>query len=459
MDSSKRYGFLMDIKKSSNYDSWGRVFHYDHYVMRMDSSVDYESNPDLIFSNLSSTKDPKKCLVYGQGRSYGDSCLLKDGLLLDSSSYSKILSFDDKRGVLRAQAGITLDEILRFVVPKGWFLPVTPGTKYVSLGGAIANDVHGKNHHKQGTFGNHIEKLLLLRSNGVFECSLTQNEDLFRATISGLGLTGIILWADLKLTPIKSHLIDTVNIKIKNLDEFFDMSNKYDSDYESTVAWIDCIAKGKDLGRGIFMLGNHAESYTKPYNPNSGRPILSVPFDFPNFTLNSFTIKLFNLAYYYKQIPRVQKKRVHFDGFYYPLDIISKWNRIYGSRGFYQYQFVVGVDKKDVVTKCLEKIASSNMASFLAVLKKFGDVSSPGMLSFPKPGYTLALDFPNYHEKLSKLFSDLDELVLEAGGRLYPAKDAMMDRNLFCSMYPEYKEFKKYVDPLMASSFYQRVFE
>lgn len=449
----------MDIKKSSNYESWGRVFHYDHYITKLDPSLNYtdKDNQNLIFSHLSKTHEPCWCLAYAKGRSYGDSCLLDKGLLVDTSLYSKIISFDEQTGIITAQSGITLDEILRFSVPKGWFLPVTPGTKYVSLGGAIANDVHGKNHHKQGTFGRHIVSLLLLRSNGVFECSLEKNQELFAATISGLGLTGIILQASLKLVKIKSHLIDSVNIKIHNLDEFFEISDKYDSEYESTVAWIDCLAKGRNLGKGIFMLGNHATSFSKPYNPKSGKPIFTIPIDFPNFTLNSFTIKIFNLLYYHKQIPQVSKKRVHFDSFYYPLDILDKWNRIYGKRGFYQYQFVVDEDKKEVLVKCLEKIASSNMASFLAVLKKFGNISSPGILSFPKPGYTLALDFPNYHEKLLKLFKELDELVKESGGRLYPAKDAAMDSTTFQLMYPQFQEFKKYIDPCISSSFYQRI--
>ena len=447
----------MNMQKRSDWESWGRVFKYNHYILNLDPNIDYSKSKETIFSLLSSSSDPKYCLPYGYGRSYGDSCLSKDSLLLSTSNYSNLISFNEEEGIIRAQAGISLDNILRIIIPKGWFLPVTPGTKYVSLGGAIANDVHGKNHHKQGTFGSHILKFLLLRSDGVFECSPTENQELFNATISGLGLTGLILWADLKLTKIKSHLIDSTTIKIHSLDDFLKFSEKYDKDFESSVSWIDCLAKGKNLGRGLFMLGNHAKEHTKEYNPKGGNPILTIPFNFPNFTLNSLSIKMFNFLYYHKQIPEVSNKKVHFDSFYYPLDILSKWNRIYGNRGFYQYQFVIPEDKIDTLVKILEKIAASNMASFLAVLKKFGTISSPGLLSFPSPGYTLALDFPNYGKKLLDLFRSLDDMVLEANGKLYPAKDACMSSTMFKTMYPKFQEFEKYIDPKFRSSFCERV--
>jgi len=396
-------------------------------------------------------------LPYAYGRSYGDSCLNDGGTLLDVSGLDRLISFDATTGVLRAEAGVSLEHVLAFAVPRGWFLPVTPGTKYVSLGGAVANDIHGKNHHRAGTFGRHVRAFELLRSDGSrLVCSPTQNAHMFRATVGGLGLTGLILWVELALRPIESAMIDTETVKFANLDEFFVLSAESDAAFEYTVAWVDCAARGRSLGRGLFMRGNHAPG-PGPLTP-SPPPRLTAPFDAPDFLLNRWTVSAFNALYYGKQRRKVVAKRAHYEGFFYPLDAVGGWNRIYGPRGFLQYQFVLPYAGDAGVTKeVFERIAASKLGSFLAVLKMFGDLPSPGLLSFPQPGVTLALDFPNEGARTFALLEDLDAIIREHGGRVYPAKDARMSAESFGSFYPQWREFARYVDPRFSSSFWRRV--
>ncbi|MBA3532279.1 MAG: FAD-binding oxidoreductase, partial [Ardenticatenales bacterium] len=346
---------------------------------------------------------------------------------------------------------------LEVIVPRGWFLPVTPGTKYVSVAGAIANDVHGKNHHRAGTFGCHVTQFELLRSNGEqLLCSPTQNVELFRATIGGLGLTGLILWAEFTLKPIAGPLIEMERIRLPSLDAFFEVSGRSDQRYEYTVAWIDCLACGESLGRGIFMRGNHKESGE---TGRSGLPMTpTIPFDFPTFVLNHTTVKVFNTLYYRAQWQERIKSQVHYEPFFYPLDIVNNWNRIYGKRGFMQYQCVVPHDEGHAaIREIMRRIARSGSASFLAVLKEFGEVPSPGILSFPRPGVTLALDFPHHGAPTLALFDELDELVREAGGAVYPAKDARMSAANFQAYFPQWQDFARYVDPHFSSSFWRRV--
>jgi FAD/FMN-containing dehydrogenase len=440
----------MPIKRvlSDKYVSWGRFFRYSHEVEKLHWYTELEE--------LNLHEENKPMLAYGLGRSYGDSCLNKDAMLLDVSGMNNFISFERNTGVMRCEAGVTLAQILELAIPFGWFLPVTPGTKFVTIGGAIANDVHGKNHHLAGTIGNHIHCFELLLSSGKrVLCSPTENEALFRATIGGLGLTGLITWAEMRLKKA-SPLITMESIKFGNLDEFFKLAEE-DQNYEYTVAWVDCVSSGKDLGRGIYMRGNHKNGGDVLKGSIVKKPIIAVPFSAPNHLLNNFTIKLFNLAYYEKQRQKTVVKDVHYDPFFYPLDLVDKWNLIYGSRGFFQYQFVIPLAKAHVVAKVFELIASSKMASFLAVLKKFGNIESPGMLSFPKEGITLALDFVNRGEATLQLFKKLDELVLTADGRLYPAKDAHMSGDHFKAFYPQIDEFLKYKDPKFSSSFFRRV--
>lgn len=396
-------------------------------------------------------------LPFACGRSYGDSCLNEDGVVLDVSHLNRFISFDEQTGLLCCEAGVTLADILAVMVPRGWFLPVTPGTKFVSVGGAIANDVHGKNHHRAGTFGSHVVRLKLLRSTGErLLCSPTQNTELFRATIGGLGLTGVILWAEFRLKPIKNPFIRMERLRYHSLKEFISLSNDSDQDFEYTVAWVDCLASGKQLGRGLFMRGNHNEEETQQSLPH--KPTLTVPFDMPSFALNTLSMKAFNEVYYHAQRAERVHKLEPYEPFFYPLDVLHHWNRMYGKRGFLQYQCVVPLDNGyEVMHDLLNCISRSGEGSFLTVLKKFGDVPSPGLLSFPRPGLTLALDFPNNGNKTLLLLNTLDEIVRQSGGAVYPAKDARMTAESFQQYFPQWETFAPLIDPKFSSSFWRRV--
>lgn len=343
-------------------------------------------------------------------------------------------------------------------VPRGWFLPVTPGTKFVTLGGAIANDIHGKNHHKAGTFGRHVLSFGLLRSDGVHRtCSLHENQDLFAATVGGLGLTGLITWVELQLAPIKSPYIDSRTTKFRNLEEFFDISAENDKLFDYSVSWVDCTSEGNNLGRGLFMAGNFSQQ-TK----NKKAPSLALPFpcEAPSWLLNSFFMRSFNTLYYNKQVKRSVDALTHYEPFFYPLDAILNWNRMYGKRGFFQYQLVVPFEQdRNIIKEIFRRITRSKRASFLAVLKTFGDVPSPGMMSFPDKGVTLALDFANDGKPTLALMDELDTIVKEAKGRIYAAKDARMSPEMFRLSYPRVDEFKQFVDPRFSSSLWRRVME
>ena len=398
-------------------------------------------------------------LPFAYGRSYGDSCLNEGGVSLDVSYLNRFISFDEDEGLLCCEAGISLAEILNLIVPRGWFLPVTPGTKFVSVGGAIANDIHGKNHHKAGTFGCHVTRFELLRSNGArLVCTPSSNSELFRATIGGLGLTGVILWAEFRLKPIVNPYIDMDSIRFASLDEFFAISAESDQDYEYTMSWVDILIGGKSLCRGKFMRGNHDQSKGLAAKPMKKSLPLAIPIDFPAFVLNNFTVKAFNEAYYHIQLPKRMHKVVPYDPFFYPLDSIHEWYRLYGKSGFLQYQFVIPFSEgHEAMREILERIRCSGEGSFLTVLKEFGTRQSPGMLSFPRPGLTLALDFSYQGRKTLRLLDELDEIVLRAGGAIYPAKDARMSAESFKAYYPQWKEFAQYVDPKFSSSFWRRV--
>jgi FAD/FMN-containing dehydrogenase len=400
----------------------------------------------------------KTVLPYGLGRSYGDSCLNDGGYVIPVAAFDHFISFDPTSGILRAEAGTSLAAILETFVPRGWFLPVSPGTKFVTLGGAIANDIHGKNHHVAGTFGRHVRRFELLRSTGErIVCSPTERPDLFAATIAGLGLTGLITWVEVQLIPIRSPYLDTRTTKFRNLDEFFDISKESDSLFEYSVSWVDCTSEGEHMGRGLFMAGNFSDR-TKP----GKRPNLSLPFpcEAPGWLLNSLFMKSFNTLYYNKQFSRVVEALTHYEPFFYPLDAILNWNRMYGRRGFFQYQLVVPFEQdRSIIKEIFTRITRSKRASFLAVLKTFGDIPSPGLLSFPQKGVTLALDFPNDGAPTRALMDELDSIVFAAGGALYAAKDARMSPRSFAASYPRLQEFTKYVDPGFSSSLWRRVME
>lgn len=400
----------------------------------------------------------KTLLPYGNGRSYGDVCLNTGGVLIDCRHLDRFMSFDRDSGVLRCEAGVLLADILNMAAPHGWFLPVSPGTRLVTVGGAIANDVHGKNHHRAGTFGCHLRCFELLRSNGDrLLCSPAENREYFQATIGGLGLTGLVSWAEIQLKPIANAYIDQEIIRFHNLAEFFRLSKASDEEFEYTVAWIDCLAKDVSLGRGLFMRGNHATT-TANTGTKSPRDGLSVPFAPPLSLVNRLSLRAFNAFYFHKQRGDEAAAQVHYRSFFYPLDAIGDWNRIYGPKGFYQYQCVLPMDQGEAgMREILRKIAATGIGSFLAVLKLFGDRPSPGLMSFPRSGVTLALDFPNSGDKVRGLMEHLDGITSAHGGAIYPAKDARMSAEMFRQAFPRLAEFTKYVDPAFSSSFWRRV--
>jgi len=389
-------------------------------------------------------------LPYGRGRSYGDVCLNEGGALLVTSALDRFISFDEERGLLCCEAGAGLDDVLRLCVPRGWFLPVTPGTKQVTIGGAIANDVHGKNHHRAGPFGRHVTRLELLRSDGR-RIVCRPGDEWFEATVGGLGLTGLILWAEVRLRRIASALIDVETLRFEDLDGFLELSAASDAAHEYTVAWIDCTHAA---GRGVFFRGDHAREGKLPDAAHAVRGArLSVPFDLPRAALARPALRLFNSLY--RAAHRPSRALVHYEPFFYPLDAVRSWNRLYGARGFFQFQCVV--PEPAPLRGMLAAVARSGRASFLAVLKRFGDLPSPGMLSFPRPGLTLALDFPNDGAPTLALLAGLERAVLDAGGALYPAKDAAMSRAAFAASFPRVAGFKRYVDPAFSSSLWRRL--
>jgi FAD/FMN-containing dehydrogenase len=395
-------------------------------------------------------------LPVGLGRSYGDVCLLKEGMLVETTAMNRLLAFDASTGLLTAEAGISLAQILDFAVPRGFFLPVSPGTKYVTLGGAIANDIHGKNHHVAGTFGCHVPSFELVRSDGTrMLCSARENSDFYAATIGGLGLTGMITWAQLQLKPIVSRRIDYQGIQFHGIDEFLALTEQA-KNIEYTVSWVDVTSTGKNLARGIFMQGGHSQ-VPAPLEV-SKKPKAVFPFELPGFALNRYSVAAFNTLYFHKQMKRRVSKLQDYEPFFYPLDAVLKWNRMYGKRGLLQFQNVIPWEHaREGTTAILKEVAKSGLASFLAVLKAFGDVPSPGTMSFPKPGITLAMDFPIKLEKSFVLFDRLASMTREFGGRLYPAKDARMTAAQFQAFYPQWERFLRYKDPAITSSFWERV--
>ncbi len=396
-------------------------------------------------------------LARGLGRCYGDSAC-NDTLVLSCLRLQHMLSFDDSSGVLVAEAGVSLAEIVDCFAPRGWFLPVTPGTKFVTLGGAIASDVHGKNHHVTGTFGQHVLWMdVLTAEKGIVRCSCEEHTDLFHATCGGQGLTGIVLRVALQLVRIPSVWIEQHTVKAKNLFEIMQAFEEYKHSPYS-VAWIDCLQKGKHLGRSVLMYGDflHRKALTGKHALNATalpkKAPLSVPFDFPSMALNSFSVRAFNALYYGKAPQGHAQSVVSYNTFFYPLDSIDMWNRIYGKRGFTQYQFVVPKESAaEALQKILQKIAHSGQGSFLAVLKLFGKQQNPqGNISFPSEGYTLALDFP-ITKTLFPLLNELDAMVLDYGGRHYLTKDARMSattlRRGYGEKLDEFLEIKHKWDP------------
>jgi FAD/FMN-containing dehydrogenase len=398
---------------------------------------------------------PGSVLPYACGRSYGDSCLNDGGMLLDVRRLDRLIAFDAEAGVLRCEAGVTLAEILALIVPHGWFLPVVPGTRWVSVGGAIANDIHGKNHHRAGTFGAHVTRLELLRSSG--ERNVWVPDDArFQATVGGLGLTGLITWAEIRLTRISGPGIAMERIRFPGLDAFFELAAE-DQAFEYTVAWVDCLARGSRLGRGIYMRGDHVP-LGGPLPSPLGAARATVPLDAPAGLLNRVTLALFNEAYYRGQLTARRRSVVPYAPFFFPLDSVGDWTRLYGPQGFVQYQCVVpGAPATGPIRTIFERIARSGEPASLGVLKRFGAARSPGMLSFPREGTTLAVDFAVRGKRPFALLDDLDAIVREAGGAVYPAKDARMSPESFRAFFPQLDRFRPHQDPKFSSSFWRRV--
>ena len=429
------------------FESWGRYPKYDANVIPLNWRDDF---PRVVAGLHNGA------LPVGMGRSYGDVCLLEGGNLLLTTGMNRLIDFDPATGVLTAEAGITLAQILDFAVPRGFFLPVSPGTKYVTLGGAIANDIHGKNHEMAGSFGCHVPCFELVRSDGTKRlCSATENPDWFAATIGGMGLTGVITWAQLRLKPIVSRMIDYEGIQFHGIDEFLALKQQYQH-VEYTVSWVDCASTGKNFARGIFMLGDHSKvpGELKP----SPEPKLVFPFDAPGFALNHTSVSMFNTVFFHKQMkPRVQALQ-DYEPFFYPLDKVLHWNRMYGKRGLLQFQYAIPWEHaKEGTIAILHEIAKSGLASFLAVLKAFGDIPSLGMMSFPQAGIMFALDFPIKPGISFPLMERLGDMTKEFGGRLYSAKDAAMTPEQFQTFYPQWQRFARFRDPLLTSSFWERV--
>jgi decaprenylphospho-beta-D-ribofuranose 2-oxidase len=378
-------------------------------------------------------------ITRGNGRCYGDSALHTH--ILSTLKFNKILSFDTQNGIITCQSGVLLSDILEVTVPYGFFLPVTPGTKFITVGGAVAADVHGKNHHAEGCFSNHVVYFeLLTPTNEIVRCSKTENNNLFYATCGGMGLTGVILNVCFTLKKIETAYIRMESIKARNLDEIMSLFEASQS-WTYTMAWLDCLQKGKDLGRSIMMRGEHALIQELPQNKKATplllkeKPKLDIPFYFPDFVLNTFSVKAFNFLYYHKQIPKQKNQTVPYEPFFYPLDAIHHWNKMYGKKGFTQYQFVLPKEhSKEGLSLMLNRISKSGQGSFLVVLKLFGKGNPLAPLSFPMEGYTLALDF-KIQKGVFELLNELDKIVLDLGGRLYLAKDARMSATFFKETY------------------------
>lgn len=373
----------------------------------------------------------------GLGRSYGDCSLASQ--VISSVYLNHLLAFDEATGELHCSAGVSLTQILDIFVPRGWFPPVTPGTRFITIGGAIASDVHGKNHHIDGCFSDHVSFLQLITANGdLITCSRTQEPELFFATCGGMGLTGVIVSAAFKMKPIKSAYIDTVTVKTRNLQDTFEQFETHKGASYS-VAWIDCLSSGDKLGRSLLMLGENSLDGGFEAAPKGK---IAVPFDMPSFLLNRFTVSAFNALYYHRFQNRVTDAKQHYQPFFYPLDGVANWNRIYSKRGFTQYQFVIpeeaGLKGMAVI---LQRIADSRRGSFLSVLKAFGE-RNKNYLSFPMRGYTLALDF-KIEPGLFELLDELDRIVLDYNGRVYLTKDVCMSEQTFKRGYPKWRQFQE----------------
>ena len=407
-----------------NLTSWGL------YPKIHNDATIFQSIDELKKFNSNSTE----YIPYGNGRSYGDSALNEH--ILYAKPYNYFLDFDETTGILHLEAGAMLSEIVESFVPKGWFLKVTPGTKLITVGGAIASDIHGKNHHIEGCFSECVEEFNLLLPNNEL-VNVKKDDELFLATCGGMGLTGVITDAKISLKKINSQYIKQTTIKTRNLKETFEAFESYKNEPYS-VAWIDCLATQDEVGKCLLMVGDFADDGDLNYKQ---KPKLNIPFNFPTFALNNLSVKAFNYLYYNKAPDGVSKQKVSLDSFFYPLDAINNWNRIYGKNGFTQYQFILPKEKSyDGLLEILTKISQSKKGSFLAVLKLYGK-QNKNYLSFPIEGYSLALDF-KIEDGLFELLNKLDEVVQKYDGRIYLTKDVRVSKEFFESSYEDIQKFR-----------------
>lgn len=383
-------------------------------------------------------------LSRGLGRSYGDSSLPARGDLpvAETTLADRLLAFDPTSGMLRAEAGVSLFDLNRVLLRRGWFVPVSPGTQFVTLGGMVASDVHGKNHHVDGCFGEHVRSMRLRVADGrIVECSDTSEPELFRATIGGMGLTGHILEVEFQMRRIASPWIWEESERIGNLDAMVAGLKRAAHDWPMTVGWVDCLARGANLGRGILMKGRWAEAQEAPEEPPQQKRTIRVPFQLPSLALCKPSMKAFNLGFYWKHIQPVKCGIVHPSSFFYPLDAVDDWNLIYGRRGFTQYQCVLPhAEDNGPARRFLELFVSGGGMGFLCVIKDCG-AEGKGMLSFPKPGMSIAMDFPIHPVKTPVLVDRLNELVINEGGRIYLTKDAFTRPEHFRAMEPRLDAF------------------
>nr|WP_315592642.1 FAD-binding oxidoreductase [uncultured Cupriavidus sp.] len=431
--------------------SWGLPGPYEHEVVQLDRYTNGRLEPQLLDT-------PQSLLAIGNGRSYGDVGLnCGEGAVL-AREWDRLIEFDAERGLVTCDSGVTLDRLITTYMPYGWFPAVVPGTRFVTIGGAIANDVHGKNHHRCGSFGDHVEWIDLWRTDrGMIRCSEDAHSDLFRATIGGLGLTGIIVRACLRLRPVNTGYMRVVTTRFATIDEFQALDTDAEAKHEYTVAWLDCLSHGGKIGRGIFYAGDHLQEISpgKIRWPEVPAP-KSVPITPPVPLVNRASLAVFNQLYWWRGKEGTSEQSIH--PYFFPLDSVLSWNRIYGRSGFYQFQCVLPSSAgADGISAILDIIARSGQGSFLAVLKKFGMRPTPGLLSFPRAGITLALDFPNLGQTTHRLCSALNRIVADSGGALYPAKDALMPAALFQSAYPAWRQLEALRDPRLNSTFWRRV--
>lgn len=426
--------------------SWGRAQRYDQTVVSLGRfETAFDGNRPL----------DGPVTFRGMGRSYGDVALNENGTLVQATGPDSVIAFDRETGILRARSGLTLADLHRITIPAGWIVAVTPGTKFVTLGGAVANDVHGKNHHTAGSFGAHVTALMLARSNGErLLCSPSDNADMFALTISGLGLTGYIEWVELQLKRITSSNLHVENRPYADLDEFFALSEE-SADWPYTVAWVDCFSPEAALGRGVFSRARYVEH--GPLNVKPADKAIKWPLEMPSFLLNRMSISAFNWLYRHRPAATF-KGQQDYDPFFYPLDGILDWNKLYGHKGFFQHQSIIPMENgKAGVRELLEAIRREGQGSFLAVLKVHGKELSPGLNTFPYEGVSLALDFANRGRKTVDFLHRLDAIVFAHGGRMYPAKDALMTGETYRKTYPNWEALENARDPMISSSFWRRV--